>query len=72
MNWLECKIIEQRPGKVSGAPVIRGTRVRPDDILNNLDLRPEEIADDFDLRLEDVREVLAFYHMHQAALASHP
>lgn len=69
MNWLDCPVIEQVPGKVSGAPLIKGSRVRPYDILNNLDLTEEEIAEEFGLRSEDVREVLAFYRQHAGQLA---
>jgi uncharacterized protein (DUF433 family) len=73
MDWLDCDIIETVPGKLSGAPVIRGTRVRPEDVVINLDeLSPEEIADDFDLRVEDVREVADFWRAHQGQLAPNP
>lgn len=69
MNWLDCPVIEQVPGKLSGAPLIKGSRVRPNDILNNLDLTEREIAEEFGLRPEDVREVLAFYRQHESELA---
>ena len=70
MGWLDCKVIEQIPGKVSGAPVIKGSRVRPEDLLNNLDLSEEEIAASFNLRREDVHEVLDFFYRHEAELAA--
>src|SRR5215469_8159033 len=35
MNWKECAVVETVPGKVSGAPVIKGSRVRPEDLIVN-------------------------------------
>ena len=69
MDWLDCPVIEQVAGRLSGAPVIRGSRVRPEDLLNNLDLSEEELADEFDLRREDVRTVLTFWRRNSSRLA---
>lgn len=69
MDWLDCPVIEQVPGKMSGQPVIRGSRVRPRDLLDNLDQTPEWMAASFGLRLDDVRAVLKFYDEHEAELA---
>jgi len=33
IDWTECDLIEIVPGKMSGAPVPRGTRVRAEDLL---------------------------------------
>jgi uncharacterized protein (DUF433 family) len=35
---MACELIEQVPGKVSGRPVVRGTRIMPDSIVNSYDL----------------------------------
>ena len=69
MDWTDCPVIEVIPGKLSGAPVLRRSRVRPQDLLNNLDQGPEWMADAFGLPIEDVRQVLSFHHQHQAELA---
>jgi uncharacterized protein (DUF433 family) len=37
INWLDCKLIEQVPGKVSGRSIVRGTRILPDAIVNSYD-----------------------------------
>ena len=37
IDWEECAAVETVPGKMSGQPVIRGTRVRPEDLLTNRD-----------------------------------
>jgi len=49
--------------------VLRYSRVRPQDLLNNLDEGPEWMADAFGLSIDDVRQVLSFYHQHRAELA---
>jgi uncharacterized protein (DUF433 family) len=33
-----CKLIERIPGKVSGQPIVRGTRILPDAIVDSYDL----------------------------------
>ena len=38
IDWTTCELIEQIPGKVSGQPVVRGTRILPDAIVNSYDL----------------------------------
>jgi len=61
MNWTDCPVVEIVPGKVSGAPVIAHSRVRPDDLIANRGEGPERLAENFSLPLEAVRTVLAFY-----------
>ncbi len=67
MNWLDCERVEVVPGKVSGVPLIKGTRVPVDTIIENRDLDPDEIADQFSLSVADVCAVLAFWQLHQRA-----
>lgn len=38
IDWIACELIEQAPGKVLGRPVVRGTRILPDPIVNSYDL----------------------------------
>jgi uncharacterized protein (DUF433 family) len=38
MDWRDCDIVEQVPGKVSGQPVVKGTRILADTILEDYDL----------------------------------
>jgi hypothetical protein len=30
IDWMACELTEQVPNKVSGRPVVRGTRILPD------------------------------------------
>ena len=36
MNWSECSEVEQIPGKVSAQPVVKGTRILADTIVEEL------------------------------------
>ena len=38
IDWTTCELIERVPGKVSGRPVVRGTRILPDAIVGSYDL----------------------------------
>jgi uncharacterized protein (DUF433 family) len=64
MNWTDCPIIEQIPGKMSGAPVLRGTRLRPQDITGNAEMGAAWISEAFGISAEDVQTVLAFHAEH--------
>jgi uncharacterized protein (DUF433 family) len=71
MNWFECPLVEVVPGKLSGAPVIVHSRVRPDDLVANRDEGQDWLAENYSLPLETVRQVLDFYE-RQASRAAHP
>ena len=38
IDWSACELIEQVPGKVSGRPIVRGTRILPDGVVNSFDM----------------------------------
>jgi uncharacterized protein (DUF433 family) len=62
MDWSNCEIVEIVPGKVGGLPVIRGSRVPADQVLENHDAGEsvEDIAYNFDLVPADIRFVLTY------------
>jgi uncharacterized protein (DUF433 family) len=70
MDWSGCPIVEVVPGKVSGVPLIRGSRMPADQVIENYDAgqSPEDIAYNFDLNPEDIRAVLAYAASRQIAL----
>jgi uncharacterized protein (DUF433 family) len=72
MNWTDCDAIEVVPGKMSGQPVIRGTRVRPEDLLINRDEGLTWLAENYSIPPEAIQEVFAFYDHHQKARVPHP
>ena len=55
VDWTDCPLIERVPGKLGGAPVIRHSRVRPDDLLVNRGEGEEWLADAYRLPLGTVR-----------------
>jgi uncharacterized protein (DUF433 family) len=70
MNWNESPDIERVPGKMGGAPVVKGTRVEPDTILTDFELGSpvEEIHDNFPtVPVGTIRRLIAFAHQHQPA-----
>jgi uncharacterized protein (DUF433 family) len=71
IDWTECDLTESIPGKMSGAPVLRGTRVRPEDLLINRDEGIEWLARNHGIAPETIRALFAFHDAHQAVLAPH-
>jgi uncharacterized protein (DUF433 family) len=69
MNWSGCDLVEMIPGKVSGTPLLKGTRVPVDQILASLDAgeSAEEIAYNYDLKVSDVHELEAYLQKYRAA-----
>jgi uncharacterized protein (DUF433 family) len=70
VDWSGCNLVEVIPGKVSGVPIIRGSRVPADQVMENHDAgeSPDDIAYSFDLNLEDVRALLAYTAARQTTL----
>lgn len=65
IDWLACELIEQVPGKVSGRPIVRGTRILPDAIVNSFDAGEtiEEIQEDYPaLTLSQIQRLIEFAH----------
>lgn len=65
INWSNCELIEQIPGKVSGRPIVRGTRILPDAIVNSYDAGAtiEEIQEDFPgLSISQIQRLIEFAH----------
>jgi uncharacterized protein (DUF433 family) len=63
IDWSQCGDVESVPGRVSGAWVIKGTRVQAQAVVDNAKAgcSAEEIATEiFELPLERVKAVLRF------------
>ena len=62
LDWSQCPAVESVPGKVSGAWVLRGTRMPVYIIFKNLEAGAtvEEIMEWFDVTREQVTAVLDF------------
>jgi uncharacterized protein (DUF433 family) len=72
IDWTECTLIETVPGKMSGVPVLRGTRVQPEDLLVNRDEGIAWLVENFDIPADVIPRLFAFHDQHQAARAPHP
>jgi uncharacterized protein (DUF433 family) len=65
IDWTQCELIEQIPGKVSGRPIVRGTRIMPDGIVNSYDMGAsiEDIHQDWpSLSLAQIKRLIEFAH----------
>ncbi len=65
IDWTQCELIECVPGKVSGRPVVRGTRIMPDAIAGSYDLGEtiEDLCEGFPtLTAAQIRCLIEFAH----------
>ena len=65
IDWTKCELIEQIPGKVSGRPIVRGTRILPDAIVNSYDAGGtlEDIREDYPgLSIPQIQRLIEFAH----------
>jgi uncharacterized protein (DUF433 family) len=72
MDWSNCPDVEQIPGKVSGAWLVKGTRLPVWAILEHADeYTPEEIANDLfeGVTPETVRRIIDFARQHATSPA---
>ncbi len=62
LDWSQCAAVESIPGKVSGAWVLKGTRMPVQTIFENLEagLSVKEITEVFDVTGQEVKAVLRF------------
>jgi uncharacterized protein (DUF433 family) len=62
MDWSGCHVVETVPGKVSGVPLVKGSRVQADTVLESHQLGEsvDEIAYSFDLNPSDIRALLTY------------
>ena len=68
IDWTQCELIEQVPGKVSGRPIVRGTRILPDAIVGSYELGEtiEELREGFpSLSIDQIKRLIEFAHAQQ-------
>ncbi|MBV8709736.1 MAG: DUF433 domain-containing protein [Acidobacteriaceae bacterium] len=71
IDWMQCELIEQVPGKVSGRPVVRGTRILPDAIVDSYDLGEtiDELREGFpSLSVSQIKRLIEFAHSYRGQL----
>ena len=68
LDWISCPLVEIDPEKVGGTPVVKGTRIPAQGIVDDYDLGSpiEEIQENFPtLSLDTIKSLIAFaqnYH----------
>jgi len=72
MDWSGCPLVEIVPGKVSGAPILKGTRLPADVIVENYagGSPVEEIEENFGISQSDIRTILAYADRMRRPIAS--
>jgi uncharacterized protein (DUF433 family) len=63
IDWTGCELVERIPGKVSGRPIVRGTRILADTIVQDAELGSplDEIHENYpDLPLETIQRLISF------------
>jgi len=68
IDWTGCELVERVPGKVSGRPIVRGTRILADTIVQDSELGSplEEIQENYpDLPLAAIQQLISFAHAHR-------
>ena len=68
MDWEGCDLVERVPGKVSGQPVIKGTRILADTIIEDAELGSsvEEIHENYpSVPVEKINKLIAFANSRQ-------
>ena len=65
LDWTECELVERIPGKVSGRPIARGTRILPDAIVNSYDMGEsiDDLREGFPaLSAAQIKRLIEFAH----------
>jgi uncharacterized protein (DUF433 family) len=71
IDWTGCELVEQIPGKVSGQPIVRGTRILPEPVVRSFDRGEtmEQIREDWpSLSVDQIRGLVAFAHARRGQL----
>lgn len=69
IDWSECSLVEVKAGVQSGAPVLRGTRMPANAIVDNFDygMSVSEIAEQFELPPDHVQAIVTYAQSHRVA-----
>lgn len=62
IDWSGCRLVERVPDRMSNVPILVGTRVQADSIVENFrgGSPVEEISENFFIPQSTIRELLAF------------
>ena len=62
LDWSQCSAVESIPGKVSGAWVLRGTRMPVKTLFENFEagMSVDEVIEQFSVSREQIESLMAF------------
>ncbi len=74
IDWSQSGLVEVNPRVQSGAPVLRGTRMPVNAIIDNFDhgLSEAEISEQFQVPLDRIQAILAYAKSHRIAHPARP
>jgi uncharacterized protein (DUF433 family) len=66
VDWSECPLVEVKPGVQSGAPVLRGTRMPVNAIVDNFDygVSVAKIVEQFEVPPDRIEAILTYAKSH--------
>lgn len=66
IDWSKCALVEVDPLRVSGRPVLEGTRMPVEDIIANYEygVSINEISEQFRIPPQVIRELLSYAERH--------
>jgi uncharacterized protein (DUF433 family) len=67
IDWTGCELVERVPGKVSGRPIVRGTRILADTIVEGAELGSslDQIHENYpDLPFATIQGLILFAHAY--------
>ncbi len=69
IDWTACPLVEIKPEVQSGSPVLRGTRMPINAIIDNSEfgLTKAEISEQFEIAEDLVEQILTYVESHQVA-----
>ena len=69
IDWSRCPLVEVNPRVHSGAPVLRGTRMPVDAIIDNFDygVTVAEISEQFEIPQDCIEAILSYAKGHRLA-----
>ncbi len=74
IDWSKCPLVEVNPRVQSGAPVLRGTRMPVNAIIDNFDhgLSEAGISEQFQVPLDRIQAILPYAKSHRIAHPARP
>jgi uncharacterized protein (DUF433 family) len=68
LDWSKCHLVEIDPLRVSGRPVLKGTRMPVEDVIANYEhgVSISEISAQFQIPIETIRDLLTYVERRHA------